>query len=91
MARVVVIGGGAAGLSAALDLDRRGHDVTVLEADAEPVPTTRSAMWEERFARSPGGRNVALGTLKPSPTRLLLAASAAIAVHASSWGAPYAR
>jgi 2-polyprenyl-6-methoxyphenol hydroxylase-like FAD-dependent oxidoreductase len=46
MARVVVIGGSVAGLSVALALNRRGHDVTVLEADAEPAPASRAERWE---------------------------------------------
>lgn len=44
--RVVVCGGSVAGLSAALLLYRRGHDVTVLERDGAPAPTDVAAAWE---------------------------------------------
>ena len=45
--QVVVIGGSVAGLGVALALSGRGHSVTVLEADATPLP----ASPEEAFAR----------------------------------------
>lgn len=44
---VVVIGGSVAGLGVALALSTRGHRVTVLEADATPLP----ASPQEAFAR----------------------------------------
>lgn len=44
---VVVIGGSVAGLGVALALSRRGQDVTVLEADATPLPSSP----QEAFAR----------------------------------------
>ena len=40
MPRIIVLGGGVCGLAAAMLLARDGHDVTVLERDAAPVPTT---------------------------------------------------
>ena len=43
---IVVVGGGICGLGAALLLARDGHDVTVLEHDADPVPATPHAAWE---------------------------------------------
>jgi 2-polyprenyl-6-methoxyphenol hydroxylase-like FAD-dependent oxidoreductase len=50
MARVVVVGGGAVGLSGAMLLARDGHDVTVLERDpAPPCPPGEAwATWERR-------------------------------------------
>jgi 2-polyprenyl-6-methoxyphenol hydroxylase-like FAD-dependent oxidoreductase len=44
--RVVIVGGGVGGLSAALALGRAGHEVTVVERD--PLPATSDA--EEAFA-----------------------------------------
>src|SRR6266508_3360619 len=47
MARMVVVGGGVAGLGAALAFSRQGHEVTVLEADREGAPETSAQMWEQ--------------------------------------------
>jgi 2-polyprenyl-6-methoxyphenol hydroxylase-like FAD-dependent oxidoreductase len=47
VARIVTIGGSVGGLAAALFLARRGHEVTVLERDADPAPEGA----EEAFAR----------------------------------------
>lgn len=43
---VVVIGGSVAGLGVALALSRRGHRVTVLEADATPLPASHQEAFE---------------------------------------------
>jgi 3-(3-hydroxy-phenyl)propionate hydroxylase len=45
VARVIVVGGGPVGLSAALFLTDRGIDVTVLEAAPEPFPDPRAATY----------------------------------------------
>jgi 2-polyprenyl-6-methoxyphenol hydroxylase-like FAD-dependent oxidoreductase len=48
---VVVIGGSVAGLGVALALSGRGHRVTILEADATPLPASHSdafERWERR-------------------------------------------
>ena len=52
MARVVVVGAGVAGLGTALSLGRAGHDVTILERDATPLPTDPHAAfeWDRRGA-----------------------------------------
>lgn len=52
MARVVVVGAGVAGLGAALALGRDGHDVTVLERDATPLPASpaEAFAWDRRGA-----------------------------------------
>jgi 2-polyprenyl-6-methoxyphenol hydroxylase-like FAD-dependent oxidoreductase len=48
---VIVIGGSVAGLGVALALSSRGHRVTVLEADATPLPPSHTdafAHWDRR-------------------------------------------
>jgi len=50
MARIVMVGGGIVGMTAATMLQRDGHDVTVLERDAQPPVAPRDAWdsWERR-------------------------------------------
>src|SRR3954453_21852893 len=50
--KVVVVGGGVAGLGTALALARRGHDITVVERDHTPMPTTpdEAFTWDRRGA-----------------------------------------
>jgi 2-polyprenyl-6-methoxyphenol hydroxylase-like FAD-dependent oxidoreductase len=52
MARAVVIGAGVGGLGAALALGRAGHDVTILERDATPLPHNpdEAFEWDRRGA-----------------------------------------
>jgi len=45
--RILVIGGGICGLGAALLLGRDGHAVTVLERDADPIPASSDAAWDQ--------------------------------------------
>jgi 2-polyprenyl-6-methoxyphenol hydroxylase-like FAD-dependent oxidoreductase len=49
---ITVVGGGVSGLSCALTLARQGHQVTVLERDATPMPETADAAfdWDRRGA-----------------------------------------
>jgi phytoene desaturase len=54
--RVVVIGAGLGGLSAAAHLSRRGHEVTVLERD--PIPGGRAGMIAEAGFRLDNGPTV---------------------------------
>ena len=46
MPRIIVLGGGICGLAAGLMLARDGHDVTLLERDAEPAPGRPDEAWE---------------------------------------------
>lgn len=50
--RVVVVGAGIGGLGSALALSRAGHEVTVLERDATPLPASADAafQWDRRGA-----------------------------------------
>lgn len=50
--RVVVVGGGVAGLGSALVLARRGHDVEVVERDDTPMPESADEAfeWDRRGA-----------------------------------------
>jgi 2-polyprenyl-6-methoxyphenol hydroxylase-like FAD-dependent oxidoreductase len=49
---VVVVGGGVAGLGSALVLSRQGHDVTVIERDPTPMPSSADDAfeWDRRGA-----------------------------------------
>jgi 2-polyprenyl-6-methoxyphenol hydroxylase-like FAD-dependent oxidoreductase len=44
--RIAVIGGGAGGLLTSLLLAREGHDVTVLERDEQPPPSSNDDAWD---------------------------------------------
>src|SRR5262245_22967102 len=45
MARILVLGAGICGLATAMLLARDGHDVVVLERDAEPTRPTPDEAW----------------------------------------------
>jgi len=46
MADVIVVGGGICGLGVALLLARDGHEETVLERDADPLPDSAASAWD---------------------------------------------
>jgi hypothetical protein len=45
--RILIIGVGICGLGTALLIARDGHEVTVLERDAGPIPRSADAAWEQ--------------------------------------------
>lgn len=47
MARIVVLGAGVCGLAAGMLLSRDGHEVVVLERDADGVPGSADEAWKE--------------------------------------------
>lgn len=49
--RIIVLGAGVCGLAAGMLLRRDGHEVTILERDAEPVPHCPHRAWE-RWTRA---------------------------------------
>jgi 2-polyprenyl-6-methoxyphenol hydroxylase-like FAD-dependent oxidoreductase len=86
MAKIIVLGGGVCGLAGGMMLARDGHEVTVLERDAAPVPGSVEEAWEKwsrdgvtqfRLAHflQPGGRVVLEETL-PDVFEGLVAAGA---------------
>ena len=48
--RVIVVGAGIAGLGAAYRLREQGHEVVLLEKDAEPGGRCRSVLWHGQWA-----------------------------------------
>ena len=46
MSKILVLGGGIVGLSTAMMLARRGHDVTVFERDSKPLPASPEDAWQ---------------------------------------------
>ena len=76
MARIVVVGAGVAGLGAALALGRAGHEVTVVERDATPLPAGPRRGVLVGPARRPAGapqprlpRPAAQPAARPPPRR----------------------
>lgn len=46
MAKIIIAGGGVCGLGAALLLARDGHQITVIEKDSAPTPSTPQEAWD---------------------------------------------
>lgn len=63
--RIVVVGGGVGGLAAAMKLGRLGHEVTVVERDPTPMPTTPDEAfdWDRRGAPQVRHSHAFLGRL----------------------------
>lgn len=66
-ARVLVIGGGMAGLSAALALQAKGSTVHILERDAPPpddLTPANSSAWHRRGHRAIGSRTTLIAIIE---------------------------
>lgn len=50
---ILIVGGGICGLDTALLLARDGHDVTLLERDASPIPDSPEAACEAMESAPP--------------------------------------
>ena len=55
MSKIVVLGAGVCGLAAGMMLCRDGHEVTVLERDPDPVPSSPDDAWQ-RWSRDGVGQ-----------------------------------
>ncbi|NOY55822.1 MAG: protoporphyrinogen oxidase [Actinobacteria bacterium] len=66
MKNVIVVGGGLGGLFTAVELRRRGMDVTVLEATSEPGGVARTVI-EDGFVLEPAASSVLLPNPELSP------------------------
>ena len=55
--RVVVVGGGIAGLGTALACSRDGHEVTILERDDTPMPNDADAAFDWKRTGAPQVRH----------------------------------
>ncbi|HZJ48469.1 MAG TPA: FAD-dependent oxidoreductase, partial [Acidimicrobiia bacterium] len=66
MKKVIIVGGGLAGLFTAVELQRRGMDVTVLEADSTPGGVAQTVA-EDGFVLEPAASSVLLPNPELSP------------------------
>src|SRR3954447_4594697 len=55
--RVIIVGGGIAGLGTALTCARTGHQVTILERDDTPMPADPNAAFEWKRTGAPQVRH----------------------------------
>src|SRR4051812_4740734 len=55
--RVIIVGGGIAGLGTALTCARTGHQVTILERDDTPMPDSADEAFERKRTGAPQVRH----------------------------------
>jgi 2,4-dienoyl-CoA reductase-like NADH-dependent reductase (Old Yellow Enzyme family)/thioredoxin reductase len=85
--RVLVVGGGAAGLEAARLLAGRGHDVTVWDADTELGGTLRHAGLADRLVEQ-AGVDIQLGRRADADSVRAFGADEVVVATGASWGLP---